>query len=105
MNYNGYTAKIDLDALREYFDAVTAETRRFLETFDFDTLDDPLDVKGRLALAPEALGPGSEMARRIVEFQSTNRFFLDVMALSDVYLHFGEASHVLRLVAPDRPRA
>jgi len=98
------TEKIDLTALREYFDAVTADTRRFIASFDFDRLDDPLDVKSRLALAPEALGPGSEMVQRIVESQTTNRWFLNVMTLSDVYLHLGEVGHVFQMVAPDRPK-
>lgn len=97
------TAKIDLAALKEYFAAVAAETRRFVETFDFDRLDEPLDVKSRLELAPEALAPGSDLVRRIVESQTTNRWFLNVMTLSDVYLHLDEAAHVLQMLTPDRP--
>jgi hypothetical protein len=96
------TANVDLGALRSYYDAVNAATLRFVEAFDFDRLDDPLDVKSRLALAPEALGPGSDVVRRIVERQATNRFFLNVMALSDVYLHVSEAWHVFQMVAPER---
>jgi hypothetical protein len=94
--------QIDLDALHGYFAAVTAETVRFLETFDFDELLEPLDVKARLALAPDALGPGSELAREIVERQTTKRWFLTTMALNDVRLHMAEAQHVLRLLQPER---
>ncbi len=96
------TANVDLGALRGYFDAVTAETRGFVGAFDFDRLDDPLDVKSRLALAPDALGPGSDFVRRLVEGQTTNRWFLNVMALSDVCLHVSEAAHVFQMIAPER---
>ena len=32
-------------------------TRAHMRTFDFDALDVPFDIQGRLALAPEARGP------------------------------------------------
>ena len=48
---------LDLDALRGYFDAVAAATRSFMETFDFDDLDAPLNVEARLATVPESSGP------------------------------------------------
>jgi hypothetical protein len=51
------SARIDLVALREYYLAVTAATQTYMGTFDFDTLDEPLDVASRLALAPAAQGP------------------------------------------------
>jgi hypothetical protein len=97
------TQQIDLEALRGYFEAVTAETLRFLETFDFDELLEPLDVKARLALRPDALGPGSELLRAVIERQTTKRWFLTTMALNDVRLHWTEAEHVLHLLNPDRP--
>jgi hypothetical protein len=34
---------IDLDVLRDYYRAVYEETRRFVQGFDFDTLEVPLD--------------------------------------------------------------
>ncbi len=37
-------ATIDLDPLRSYYDAVCEQTKSFIETFDFDTLNDPIDV-------------------------------------------------------------
>jgi hypothetical protein len=95
------SARIDLEALRGYFDAVTAETRRFVETFDFDTLEDPLDVPSRLALAAEVSAPWSDVVRNLVERQTTNRWFLDV-TMSGVYLHLSEASHVFQMISPER---
>jgi hypothetical protein len=95
--------QIDLDALNGYFAAVTAETLRFLETFDFDQLLEPLDVQARLALTPEALGPDSELVRAVIERQTTKRWFLTTMALNDVRLHMTEAQHVLHLLTPERP--
>jgi len=93
---------IDLDGLKAYFTAVTAETRRFVETYDFDQLDEPIDVVSRLAQAPEAFAPGGDIVRSMVERLTTGRWFLTVMALYDVALHVSEASHVLRLIAPER---
>lgn len=95
------SARIDLEALRGYYDAVAAETRRFVGGFDFDTLDEPLDLPGRLALAPEALGP-SEPIRQLVARWTTRRPYLNSMALIDVWYHFDEADHVYRLLMPDR---
>jgi hypothetical protein len=94
------TEQIDLEARRGYFEAVTAETLRFLKTFDFDQLLEPLDAKARLALAPEALGPGSELVRSIIERQTTHRWFLTTMALNDVRLHMTEAQHVVHFAGP-----
>jgi len=93
---------IDLDGLKAYFTAVTAETRRFVETYDLDQLDEPIDVVSRLAQAPEAFTPGGDIVRSMVERLTTGRWFLTVMALYDVALHVSEASHVLRLIAPER---
>jgi hypothetical protein len=95
--------KIDLEALASYFEAVTAETLRFLESFDFDELLEPLDVKARLASAPDALGPGSDLLRAVIERQTTKRWFLTTMALNDVRLHWTEAEHVLHLLNRDHP--
>jgi hypothetical protein len=94
---------VDLEALRSYFEAVTAETLSFLESFDFDELLKPLDVPSRLALAPDALGPRTQLVRAIVEHQTTSRWFLTTMALNDVRLHWTEAEHVLHLLNPERP--
>jgi hypothetical protein len=94
---------VNLEALDGYFQAVTAETLHFLESFDFDELLEPLDVKARLALAPDALRPGSELIRAVIERQTTKRWFLTTMALNDVRLHWTEAQHVLQLLNPDRP--
>jgi hypothetical protein len=85
---------LDLDALRGYFDAVGAATRSFMETFDFDDLDAPLDVEARLATVPESLGPTPEELRTLVTPQTTNRWFINVLSISDVYLHWGEVATV-----------
>jgi hypothetical protein len=95
------SARINLDALRGYYNAVAAETRRFVGDFDFDTLDEPLDLQGRLALAPEAVGP-SESIRRLIERWTTKRPYLNVMTLIDMFHHFDEADHMCRLLMPDR---
>lgn len=97
------TANIDLDALGGYFDAVTEETLRFIDTFDFDALNDPLDVESRLALVPEALEPQSDQLRAIVaRWPATNRGFLNVMTLQDVEAHFYEATHVLGMIVREQ---
>jgi hypothetical protein len=96
------TAKVDLDALRAYFDAVTAETLRFVDTFDFDRLLDQMDVRSRLPLAPDAIAAGGKVVRRQFEGQTTCRGFLTTMALNDVRLHMGEADHVLRQITPGK---
>ena len=93
---------IDLDALKAYHRAVVEETRRSLQTFDFDRLDDPFDAKARLAEIPETIATGGDMVRSIVEAKTTKRWFLTVMAHLDVELHFGEADHVLRIVDSGR---
>ena len=88
------TRRIDLDALRGYFDAVTAESRRFFETLDFDRIDDPLDVQARQRPVPSVharwqCGPGG--CRTDGEWA-----LIDAMALSDVMMHVSEAQHVSR---------
>lgn len=90
------TKRIDLDAMRAYYDAVCAESRRFIETWDFDDLNSPLDVEAGYALAPQALGPDEEGLRKLVGNNSqTNRWFLNVFTNVDVAGHFYEAAHVL----------
>jgi hypothetical protein len=60
--------------LRGYYEAVTAETDRFVQDeFDFDTMYEPIDVSRRLALAPVALAfvpgmPGPEHAVALREY-------------------------------------
>jgi hypothetical protein len=88
---------IDLDALRGYFAAVTEASREFAATFDFDQLDDAFDVSGRLALAPEAVGP-QELIPFFVQQWTTRRPWLDVLTILDVAQHFEEAHHVLGLL-------
>ena len=90
------TARIDLDAMRGYYDVVCAETRRFIETWDFDKLNSPLDIDAGYALSPEALGPDEEGLRRLVANNpATNRWFFNVFTNVDVASHFYEAAHVL----------
>jgi hypothetical protein len=96
------SARIDLEALRAYYHAVVGETRRFAETLDFDALDQPLDVPARVALAPDAIAPAGSAVRALVERQTTQRWFLSVMTLADVYLLFAEADHTFRLPLPER---
>ncbi len=97
------SAGIDLGALRDYFDAVTAETLRFVDTFDFDALDAPLDVPARLALAPEVTAPWSDTLRTAVARQTTSRWFLSYLTVGAVYGHIAEADHVFQMVAAERP--
>lgn len=96
------STSIDIDALKAYHRAVAKETRHFLADFDFDHLDDPFDAKARLAQIPETIAPSGDLVRGIVEGKTTKRWFLTVMAHSDVMLHLGEAEHVYRLVVPGR---
>lgn len=90
---------IDLDALRDYYQAVYAETRRFAQDFDFDTLDSPLDPQlYRHALE---LLRGDEFMRTWLA-SWTPRDYLNIMALMDVYYHFDEADHMVRMLLPER---
>ncbi len=94
------SAAIDLDALRGYYDAVYAATRRFVEGFDFATLVAPLDPRARsLVLAYQAVA-ASEPLRGLVERWTTPRPYLNVMALMDVYYHLDEADHMVRMLRP-----
>jgi len=95
------SARIDLGALRGYFDAVTAETLRFVDAFDFDALDGPLDVPAHLALAPEVTAPLSDAMRSAMARQTTGRWFLNHLTLGAVYGHIGEADHVFQMIAAE----
>jgi hypothetical protein len=98
------SARIDLGALRGYFDAVTtAATLRFGATFDFDALDAPLDVPARLALAPEVIAPFSDALRTAVAGMTTGRWLLNHVTLGAAYGHIGEAGHVFQLITGARP--
>jgi DinB superfamily len=97
------SARVDVGALRGYYEAVTAETRHFVQDeFDFDTMNEPIDLPGRLALAPEAPGP-SQLMQRIVGAMTTSRQWPNTFTIVDVLHHFDEADHVFRLLLPDRP--
>jgi hypothetical protein len=90
---------IDLDGLRGYYYAVTGATLGHMRGFDFDTLDDPLDVRARLALAPEAQGPSPLLQEAFLRW-TTPRVWIDVMTVVDVAHHFEEGEHILRLLSP-----
>jgi len=92
--------QIDLDALRGYYRAVTEATLAYMRTFDFDTLDAPLDVQSRLTLAPDAQGPSPILREAFLRW-TTPRVWIDVMTVVDVAHHFEEAEHVLRLLSPE----
>lgn len=93
--------RIDLGALRGYYHAVSEATRISISNFDFDRIDEELDVERLLALAPEALGPSPFMHDMIPRWK-TARVWLEVFALVDVALHIGDADHVLNLILPAR---
>ena len=93
--------RIDLDALRGYYTAVTAATKACMRAFDFDALNTPFDVAGRLALAPEVQGP-SPFLRRMFARWTTPWTWVEVFTVVDVSFHIGDADHVLKLLVPDR---
>jgi hypothetical protein len=95
------SARIDLGALRGYYDAVADATRDFARRFDFDRLDEPFDIDSRLAGDPEAAGPSASM-RTMLRRWNTPRVWLDVMTVVDVCFHIEEAEHVYRLLLPER---
>jgi hypothetical protein len=95
----GVGAAIDLDALRDYYRAVYEETRRFVEGFDFDTLD--AHHPGVYEHAIDLLG-GNEFMREFIKSCTTPRFYLNVLALMDVYYHLDEADHMVRMLMPER---
>jgi hypothetical protein len=94
------SACIDLEALRGYFRAVGQETQQFLQDFDFDRLDEPFDAKARLAQIPATIAPEGAVVRSIVEGKTTKKWFLTMVAHTDVMMHLGEADHVYRIVVP-----
>jgi hypothetical protein len=93
------SAAIDLEALREYHRAVYDETRRFVQGFDFDTLDTPDPRLYDHAI--ELLG-GMEFMRTFIKSWTTPRNYLNIAALMDVYYHFDEADHMVRMLLPER---
>jgi hypothetical protein len=95
----GVGEAIDLDALGAYYRAVYEETRRFAQGFDFDALD--TQQPGLYEHAIELLG-GNDFMREFIAAWTTARDYLNVMALMDVYYHFDEADHMIRLLLPER---
>jgi hypothetical protein len=95
------SAVINLEALRRYWDAVYAETRRFAQRLDFDALKEPVDeaFRGR---AMGLLGEWAEPMRATIERWTTGYPFLNVLALLDVSAHFDEADHVIRMLSLER---
>jgi len=93
------SATIDLDALRAYYNAVYAETRRFAQEFDFDTIDTPL-APHTLRHALDLLA-ADESAREFFASWTTARYYLNIMTLMDVYYHIDEAGHVMRALLPE----
>jgi hypothetical protein len=93
-----FSAGVDLEALRAYRAAVRDETRAWVETFDFDVLDAPLDPLARLAAAPLALGPGSEPLHPIIARQTSGWYWLPYVAIGRGYGHLFDAEHVSRLL-------
>jgi hypothetical protein len=93
------SAAIDLDALRQYHRAVYDETRRFVQGLDFDALDAP---DPRLYDHAIALLEGMEIMRTFIGSWTSPREYLNTMALMDVYYHFDEADHMVRLLMPER---
>ena len=94
------SAAIDLEVLREYYRAVYEETRRFVQTLDFDTLERPLDPQ-RSQHALDLLG-GDETMRTFLTSWTTPRHYLHIMTLMDVYYHLDEADHMVRMLLPER---
>jgi hypothetical protein len=72
-----------------------------MRALDFDTLHQPFDVHGRLALVPDALGPSPFMHQMIPRW-TTPWTWMEVFMLVDVAFHFGDADHVLNLLVPNR---
>jgi hypothetical protein len=93
------SAAIDLDALRQYHRAVYDETRRFVQGLDFDALDAP---DPRLYDHAIALLGGMEFMRTLIGSWTSPREYVNTMALMDVYYHFDEADHMVRLLMPER---
>lgn len=92
---------IDLDAVRSYYNAVYSETRRFVRDLDFDKLQTPLDEQVRRH-ALDLVGGDQLMC----DFMKPDVWllpgtYLNVCALMDIYYHFDEAEHMLRMLQPD----
>jgi hypothetical protein len=95
------SATIDLGALRAYYDAVYAETRRFAAGFDFDAIGDPLPPQTR-EWGLQLLGADAAVRAFFARWTGA-RDYLHIMALKDVYYHIDEADHVLHALLPGHP--
>ena len=91
------SADINLEALRGYWDAVYAETRRFAQGLDFDALAEPVDAAFRRR-ALDLLAEWAEPLRATVERWTTRFAYLNVLSLLEVAAHFDEADHVIRML-------
>jgi hypothetical protein len=88
-----------LDALRAYYRAVYEETRRVAQSLDFDAID--TETPGLYEHAMDLVG-GDPFLRDFIRTWTAPRDYLNIMALMDVYYHFDEAEHMMRLLLPER---
>lgn len=86
----GFSARVDVSALRAYRASVGRETRAWASAADFDALVAPPDVDARLAAAPPAL---HERARWLKKFWTgkPGLTLLSFAVVGHAYIHFGEA--------------
>lgn len=82
--------RVDLAVLLAYRDAVGRETRAWVKTLDFATLDAVPDLEGRIAAAPPIVG---ERAQWLLRFYSgkSGAFLLTFPVISHGYMHLAEA--------------
>jgi hypothetical protein len=94
------TERIDIEEMLGYYRAVAESSQHFFRGFDFDTLNERFEVEGRLALAPDAVGPDPRMRKMMLHWKMP-KWWVEVMTVVDVAFHVEEGEHVLRLIKPD----
>ena len=82
-------SRLDLDALLQYWEAVSHETRSWLEGADLEQLDWTPDVRDRLGAAPAVVPKEGEWLLERWSGQPA-RFFLRMTVIGHEYLHLGE---------------
>ncbi len=81
--------RLDLDALLQYWEAVSQETRSWLEEADLEQLDWTPDVRERLGAAPPVVPKEGDWLLERWSGQPA-RFFLRMTVIGHEYLHLGE---------------
>jgi hypothetical protein len=93
----GLSSQIDVFALLEYRDAVGRQTREYVQTLDFDSLDLLAESPAATARDSGAFGPNGGWVGSFWEGR-TRGWFLSWLVVGHSYQHLAEISHVATLL-------